>query len=422
MNHGANVSQASRVIRPSLNRRAFLQSTAVAGAVLLSGTTSSRGEVDIPGRQPLLDLKQQFPDPVVIEAVDQLQVGDSIWFRVRSADGAEGFCPGNDRLKVTVEMARQLINPYFVQKDAREIESLVDGVYTERDQRGSVYKFAGMPFWNVVGHLEVAVFDLLGRLADRSVSQILANAFPQHQPRGRIPVYISQFGRNTSAEQEVENAARDLQKTGAKATKLKIGLRMNNSKQQTKRDQRMIELARKTFGDDVTIYVDANSSYTAKEAVLMGKFLDSFGVELLEEPLPWQDYEGTRQVTEALFHLVLQVAGGEQDSSLWQWQDMVNRRIVDVLQPDVFYNGGLVRSLRVARMAQQAGRTITPHSPKVLPDAAANLHFCSVLPNLGPFQEYRSYGTVTDGFIDVPTGPGLGIEVDPGKLRTARRL
>ena len=400
--------------RATADRRDFLGAGLAGSLALLS---ESAFAIDIPGSRPLLNLQQRFSSAVKIASVDQIRIGDAIWFRVRSADGAEGLCPGNNRLKVSVQLAKQLIIPFFVNKDARDIESLVDDVYTVRDDRGSVYKYAGMPFWNVVGHIEIAIFDMLGKIAGVPVNQLLGSRLRQS-----IPVYISQFGRDTTAEQEVENAAEDLGKTGAKATKLKIGLRMANSKQQSRRDRRMIELARKTLGDDVTIYVDANGSYTAKEAIEMGRVLDDHGVAFLEEPVPWQDYRGTKQVTDAMANRSLRVAGGEQDSSLWQWKDMIDRRVVDIAQPDVYYNGGFVRCLRVARMAESAGLPVTPHSPKVLPDAAANLHLCSVIPNLGPFQEYRSYGVVHDGRVNVPKGHGLGLPHDPAAVTAAETL
>ncbi len=118
---------------------------------------------------------------------------------------------------------------------------------------------------------------------------------------------------------------------------------------------------------------------------------------------------GTKKVTDAL---KMTVAGGEQDSSLWQWREMIESRILDHVQPDVSYNGGFVRTLRVARMAEKAGMQITPHSPTTLPRAAANLHLCAVVPNLGPFQEYRAYGSVENGKVTIPTSAGLGVNLN----------
>lgn len=398
----------------TITRRSFVSATLAGSAMALPAMSQA---VDIPGSdQRFLDLRQKFSSPVIIDSVEQLRVGDSVWFRARDKDGSEGFCPGNDRLQVTVPLAKQLVIPFFVGKDARQIESLVDDVYTVRDSRGSVYKYAGMPFWNVVAHLEVAILDMLSRKAQTSLSRLFGDP-----KRTEIPVYISQFGRDTSAQEEVATAVKNLEKTGARAIKLKVGLRMANSDSQTQRDQRMIALARATLGDDITIYVDANSSYTVEEAISMGRFFNDYGVEFFEEPVPWQDYRGTQRVADALRALDIKVAGGEQDSSLWQWNDMITRRTIDVAQPDVFYNGGLIRTLRVARMAQAAGLPVTPHSPKVLPIAAANLHLCSLLPNIGPFQEYRSYGKVTNGSVSVPQGDGLGIEISD-QVTMAKKL
>lgn len=400
--------------RSQVNRRHILKTSLFGTMAMMAGQSNA---IDVPGASPMLELHRRFDSPILIASVDQLLVGRSIWFRVTSEQGAVGYCPGNSRLEVTVELAKRLVNPFFVGKDARDIESLVDGVYTERDDRGSVYKFAGMPFWNVVGHVEIAIFDMLARLKDVPVSHVIGKPL-----RTDIPVYISQFGRNTSAEAEVANAAKDLEKTGAKATKFKIGKRMGNSAEQNKRDRKMIALARKTLGDEVTIYADANSSYTVSEAIEMGRFLDDHGVAFFEEPVPWQDTQGTASVTEGLRDRNINVAGGEQDSNLWLWDQMAKNRSVDIFQPDIFYNGGFVRTLRVAKMANAAGLPITPHSPKVLPDAAANLHLCSVLDNLGPFQEYRSYGKVTDGTIQVPRRAGLGFSIDQAALKQAKQL
>ncbi|MCJ7552125.1 MAG: mandelate racemase/muconate lactonizing enzyme family protein, partial [Anaerolineae bacterium] len=106
---------------------------------------------------------------------------------------------------------------------------------------------------------------------------------------------------------------------------------------------------------------------------------------------------------------------------------------VDVVQPDVMYNGGLIRALQVAEMAAAAGMSIMPHSPKVGAEAAAVLQFCSVAENLGPYQEwggeYREPASwcsptfeIRNGCVHVPTGPGLGVDYDPGIWDRTERL
>ena len=371
--------------------------------------------VEIPGSRPLLDLANQLGGSVRVKRVELMQGDRSLVVRVEAEDGTAGYAADNGRLAATATLARQLVFPFFVGKDLRDLEQLVDDVYLRRDDRGSVYKFAGMPFWNAVGLVEVACFDLLGRRLGLPVHRLLGS-----QRRERVAVYISQFGRDTTAAAELESARRDLDATGARATKLKVGRRMHTTARQTARDRRMIRQASTVLGEDVTLYVDANGSYTTTQAIEMGRFLDDHGVTLFEEPLPWEDRRGTGEVRAALHDRAIAIAGGEQDSSLWTWRDLVADHVVDVLQPDVFYNGGLIRTLRVARMAAAAGRSITPHSPKVLPVAAAVRHLCAVVENLGEFQEARSYGHVREGFAHVPDGPGLGI--DPATFGTLRAV
>ena len=146
--------------------------------------------------------------------------------------------------------------------------------------------------------------------------------------------------------------------------------------------------------------------------------MQEWGYAFLEEPCPFEQYEATRAVADALD---MDVAGGEQDCNMALFRQMIATRTVDVVQPDLMYNGGLVRALRVAQLAAGAGMPVTPHSPKHNPELATLLHFASVVGNTGPHMEFNAApATYEDwyephfiiregGLIDVPTGPGLGI-------------
>src|SRR5205823_2317475 len=131
--------------------------------------------------------------------------------------------------------------------------------------------------------------------------------------------------------------------------------------------------------------------------------------------------------------LTMPVAGGEQDTSEPRFAWMARSRVVDVLQPDVTYNGGFIRTARVARLAAAAGLPCTPHSPSVGAREVPVLQFAATTENVGPFQEYHAAPRppdrrfnpsfeVVNGALQVPTGPGLGIEVDPDVLRKAVKV
>jgi L-alanine-DL-glutamate epimerase-like enolase superfamily enzyme len=334
--------------------------------------------------------------------------------RSTSTDGAVGIANANDRFAFVWPIAKQLVIPYFIGKDARDVESLVDGVYLTK----SNYKLAGLALWIGVGCIELSLFDLLGKLAGKPVGELLGGVI-----RREIPIYLSSGLRDTTPEQEIEWLSQRLAETQARAVKLKVGGRMSsNADASPGRSEKLIALARKGWGDGVTLYVDANGSYTAEKAIEAGHMLEAHGVSLFEEPCPFDEYEQTKQAADALR---IMVSGGEQDTSLARFRWMIQQRGVDLVQPDLIYNGGFIRCLRVARLAAEAGMWITPHCPRADPNAAYMLHFASVVPNLGPFQEYRAQGPTLspwwispsfearEGVVEAPAGPGLGVEYDP---------
>jgi L-alanine-DL-glutamate epimerase-like enolase superfamily enzyme len=367
----------------------------------------------------MIDLHTTFNAPIPIASVEALRYRGRQLVRVRSTDGAEGIVMAHGRIEYLWPILQQVVAPYFIGKDARDLEALVDGVYAYK----SAYKLAGIALWSPVAYVELALWDMLGKLANKPVCELLGPVL-----RREIPIYLSSMRRDTTPGEEVAWLQARLAETGARAVKLKIGGRMSaNADALPNRTARLIPLARKTFGDDVTIYVDANSSYDTAHAIEVGELLADYGVAFFEEPCPWQDYWQTKQVADAL---ELPVAGGEQDSSLPLFDWMIRERVVDVVQTDVMYNGGLIRLLRVAQMAAVAGMPIMPHSPKAGAESAPVLHFAAVAPNLGPYQEYHGAArapepwytpdleasaafAIRNGAISVPTGPGLGVEYDP---------
>jgi L-alanine-DL-glutamate epimerase-like enolase superfamily enzyme len=287
----------------------------------------------------------------------------------------------------------------------------------------SNYKLAGLALWNCVAHVEFCMLDMLGKMANRPVCELLGAVL-----RRQIPVYLSSMRRDTTPEEEVAHLEARLAETGARAVKLKIGGRMSaNADAMPGRTERLVPLARERLGDEIAIYVDANGSYDAGKAIEVGRMLEANGVGFYEEPCPWEQYEWTQQVAQAL---EMTVAGGEQDSSLPRFAQMIRDGVVDMVQPDLAYVGGFIRSLRVASMAREAGMRVTPHSSKSDANTAYMLHFAAVTSNAGPYQEYNAAPPrgqwweappfeVHEGTIAVPDGPGLGVSYDPALWREA---
>ena len=115
------------------------------------------------------------------------------------------------------------------------------------------------------------------------------------------------------------------------------------------RTETLIPLVRKTFGDAIDIHADANSSYDPPEAIRVGKILEEAGAVYFEEPCPFDHLEDTKIVADALS---IPISGGEEEFSERRFRWMIYHRGVDIVQPDLHYYGGLIRSRRVAQMAE----------------------------------------------------------------------
>jgi len=184
----------------------------------------------------------------------------------------------------------------------------------------------------------------------------------------------------------------------------------------------MVPLIRKTFGDKMFLYADANGFYSVDEAIRVGRLLGQYDYRFFEEPVMFDWYEETKQVADAL---KVPVAGGEQEYSLHGFRWLIGNDGLQIVQPDNYYFGGMIRSMKVARMAQAFGKQCTPHMSGGGLGFLYMMHFVSALPNAMPHHEFKGLKTqvqfecptsplqVKDGAIQVPTGPGLGVKIDP---------
>ena len=404
-----------------MNRRQFL-----AAAPLLSQLTPAAWGADVTSaaiadyKKPCFQLPQLIPSPVKIASIELLQAYNQYFVRTRSTDGVEGIIQTKDVVDYVQILSHRVV-PHFIGKDARDLEALVDNVYATN----SNYKLAGIPFWAPVSFVEQCLWDLLGKTAKKSAGELMGGVL-----RKEIPVYLSGSGRVTTAEEEVEIYVRGVEQTGAKAVKFKIGGRMSdNQDAYPERTDKLLELAYKKLGGKVTLMADANGSYDAKNAIPIGKRLQEMKFLWFEEPCPWEELSETKKVADALD---IKIAFGEQDSSLWLFQWIIENKVIDIVQPDINYNGGFTRAARVARMARKANNMwICPHNTQTGAASVNILQFASTTTNIGPFMEYEYrkppkkeswYAPnfeIKNGVIPVPPGHGMGLEFAPDFFKNA---
>src|SRR5580700_10218816 len=408
-----------------MNRRGFLTTGAALLAARGDSAQSARGAAHdmsaeiVEYQKPVFDLHKFFSSPVKIASIELLQSVNQYFLRTRSTDGAEGIVQCKD-IADYIQILAHRVMPHFLNQDARDLEHLVDEVYATN----SNYKLAGQEFWCPVAYIEQSLFDLMGKALKKPAGELMGGVL-----RKEIPVYLSGSGRDTTAEEEVEVYVRGVEYTGAKAVKFKIGGRMSDNQDATPgRTDKILELAQKKLAGKVTLMADANGSYDAKNAIEIGKRLQEMKYMWFEEPCPWEELSETKKVADALD---MKIAFGEQNSSLWQFQWIIDNKVCDVVQPDLNYNGGFTRAARVARMARKANMWICPHNTQTGAASVNILQFAASTPNIGPFMEYvwrapakkESWYSpnfeIKNGVIQVPTGPGMGLEFDPDYLKKA---
>ncbi len=369
--------------------------------------------------QPMFNLPGQFSSPVKIASVELLKNGSDFFVRTRSTDGAVGLT-GTKKVDDYVAIFQNLVAPRFIGQDARDLESLIDEVY----RGGSNYKLASLPFWSCVAFIEQSLLDLLGQVAAKPVGALLGGVV-----RSEIPVYLSGSDRVLTAEQEVAVYERGVAATGAKAVKFKIGGRMSrNLDTYPGRTETLLKLARKNLGDKIILYADANGSYDVPHGIRIGRLLEDLNFAFFEEPCPYEELSETQAVAQALR---IPIAYGEQNYSLWQFDWALRQGVMQIVQPDLNYNGGLLRAKRVARIAEKFGRTIVPHNTQTGATSVNILQFASCTKNATPFMEYpwrapqktpswyKPDFKIVNGAIRVPTTPGMGLEIDQAYLNAA---
>ncbi|MBE8159052.1 MAG: mandelate racemase/muconate lactonizing enzyme family protein, partial [Betaproteobacteria bacterium] len=198
------------------------------------------------------------------------------------------------------------------------------------------HKFPGSHLCRAVGGLDTALWDLRGKLAGKSVCELLGGT-----PRP-LRVYASSMRRDISPKDEAARFLRLRDKCGYDAFKFRIGKECGRDEDERPgRTEEIISTMRRALSG-AALLADANSCYSPKKAVEIGRMLEDNGVCHFEEPCPYWMPEWTKEVSDKL---EIDITGGEQDNNLALWRYLIGGRIMDVAQPDICYVGGLSRAL-----------------------------------------------------------------------------
>jgi L-alanine-DL-glutamate epimerase-like enolase superfamily enzyme len=338
--------------------------------------------------------------------------------KIITDDGAQGIgqiSPYDADISALV--FHRLVAPIALGKDPMDLEMLVDRVMVE------TFKYPGSFVCRALAGLDTAIWDLKGKLEGKSVCELLGGT-----PCALTP-YGSSMSREITSKEEAERLVRLRFELGYRSFKIRIGKENGHDEDEWPgRTEELVPAVRRALGDEIDIKVDANSCYTPHKAIEVSRLLEDNGVSHFEEPCPYWELDWTAEVTRATH---LSVAGGEQDYDLKQWERMTAAHTMDIAQPDVCYIGGITRAMRAARMAEKAGMPFVPHSANLSLVTVFTMHLLAATPNRGPHFEfciekepwfedlYTPTLQVRDGLVQIPEGPGWGVQINPGWLANA---
>ena len=306
------------------------------------------------------------------------------------------------------------LHDLLIGEDPRDVERLWWKMY-----RGLIYIGRRGIALHALSGIDIALWDIKGKAEGKPVHELLGGAV-----HDRVRAYASMLMPDTT-EETAERVAK-LCDDGFTAVKLGWGPLGKDPKHDV-----LLATAAKEAAGEAEILIDAGFGYgnDAKTAIGVARELEQLGVFWLEEPFEPDEYEAYAELADAVD---IRIAAGEQDTTVWGFRELIERGHVDLVQPDVTRCGGITEWLRIAALAREHGVETVPHAWKSGIIKAASLHANAVLPD-ATFQEYCVADTPinqtlvkermpldADGFVAVPTGPGLGIELDEEVLERYR--
>ncbi|WP_406447867.1 mandelate racemase/muconate lactonizing enzyme family protein [Streptomyces sp. NBC_00876] len=325
--------------------------------------------------------------------------------KVHAEDGSVGIgeCYGLPSPEVTATVVSTVLAPLLVGQDALATTAVWERLYRGQAAGGHNRGF----YLEAVAGIDLALWDLRGKVAGEPVHRLLGGPV-----RERIDCYASPVALHADPEESARQAQGFVDQ-GFKALKVKIG-------RGERTDHAHLSAVRAQVGPDIEILTDVNCAYDLDEATRVGAVLRNLGISWYEEPLQVDDL---RNLAELRRRTGLTIVNGETHFTRFDLRDSLLLEAIDVFMPNVARCGGFTEATRLAALASAFHVDIAPHGVGSGVSLAAALQLCAATPNLRTYEYNRLPNPIReailvnppefrDGALTVPTGPGLGIELD----------
>lgn len=347
---------------------------------------------------------------------------DSLFVVVRTDQGVTGYGESSPmNVRAISSLVNEALKPHAVGQDALERERLWEDMFF------STYKLGVMGAQaEAIAGIDIALWDIFGKVTGQSLWQLFGG-----RRRDRVRVYASIGGGAEATPADMARRAAKAVEEGHTMVKIRMDWGARRTDANPAHDWAVASEVRKAIGDKVELGFDPNNGFSVSTAIRLGRrFQDELGLVHYEEPVAQYDYAGLAQVVAALD---VPVAAGEHEYTRWQFRDLITQANVDILQPDLVKCAGITEGLRIAALASTYNRMLVPHQTQPAIGTAANLHFTACFTREERAQEYDINPKRAvlnrvihppleqkNGYLAVPDGPGLGIEVDEAELRKLR--
>ncbi len=329
--------------------------------------------------------------------------------KVYTDEGIIGLGEGSGWPRV-VETAINDLKPIVIGEDPMNIERIWQKMLVSTMGAG----MTGTPGSGSMNAIDMALWDIKGKALNTPVWNLLG---------GKVRERIRAYGHAGTPERALELKERGL-------TAVKTG--------GVHRTVEKVDGIRKAVGDQMDIMVDAHGPpwFTTKDAIIIGKALEPYKLLFYEDPVPPDNIEALQRVQD---NVDIPIAAGERHSHIWGVRQLIEREIVDVVQPDTGRIGGISQMMKIAAMAEAHYITVAPHSGSLGPIAEyAAIHVLAAIPNALILERVHDDVPVRyemtlphiqtiDGHIEVPDRSGLGVDIDedvvlahPSKGNTSR--
>jgi D-galactarolactone cycloisomerase len=329
---------------------------------------------------------------------------DAVYVRIDTDEGISGWGEafGFSACPVTIAAFERLVTPLAIGRDASDIAALMLDLRKRTQSSG-----LNGPVGFALSGLDIALWDIAGKRQGKPIHALLGS-----QGKKTIPTYASLLRLNTP--EHVAQVCGVARSRGYRHIKLH------------ERTLDAVDAARATIGSGIGLMLDTNCTFTPEEATAFVRSIKHYALDWLEEPIfPADDYPALA----ALRREGIPIAAGENLGNLNEVRRIIAAGAVDIVQPDPVKMGGISECWKALQLAEQMGVRAEPHTPYYGPGLIAGLHLIAAMKGhvLSEFfftdlaaNPLGKAATPRDGFLAVPNGPGLGVEIDEDMLRRYR--